>query len=346
MVSSQDSKEIRTRFLILSETHGKEFPPDLHPQAQVDVAIHCGDLTEASLLTEFGTTLKLLQVINAPLRLVIVGNHDFTLDTPAFTKILEGNPVRLEPEDVRKHYGEFDEARKLLTCTDARNSGIIFLGEGTHYFDLANGARFKVYASPYTPSTGNMGFQYPSTGIEDHAWLVEEGKDIVITHGPPRGILDRSESRRRTGSPSLFSSIARVRPRLHCFGHVHEGWGAKLVTWRDKFSETPSHFTDIDNDESTVIETLATMRPGKFDTPDIKEDNMKRALAYSIERVCTASHSTRGLFAQDFRLYLSTLLYKAVRRTRQHTCPGWLISTFPEEWRHKYLPSELIERLV
>lgn len=26
----------------------------------------------------------------------------------------------------------------------------------------------------------------------------------------------------------------RARPLVHCFGHIHEGWGAEIVTWKEK----------------------------------------------------------------------------------------------------------------
>ena len=44
---------------------------------------------------------------------------------------------------------------------------------------------------------------------------------------------------------------------MHCFGHIHEGWGAKLVTWRKYSGEKASHLTDIDNEQSVSIDNLA-----------------------------------------------------------------------------------------
>ena len=44
---------------------------------KADVAIHCGDLTDGSLLEEFRGAIRLLRDIDAPLKLVIAGNHDF-----------------------------------------------------------------------------------------------------------------------------------------------------------------------------------------------------------------------------------------------------------------------------
>lgn len=63
-------------------------------------------------------------------------------------------------------------------------------------------------------------------------------------------------------SLSMLEAAARARPRLHCFGHVHNGWAAKLVSWRDSTSDTLSHLTDIDYGKSAVIETMTGVRPG------------------------------------------------------------------------------------
>lgn len=75
---------------------------------------------------------------------------------------------------------------------------------------------------------------------------------------------------------NLFGAIARARPRLHCFGHIHDGWGAKMVTWRERLTEKPSHFTDIDNDRSTTIEKLSGIKHSRFDTPESKEKKSKK----------------------------------------------------------------------
>lgn len=215
-------------------------------------AIHCGDLTDESKLEEFKTTFQLLKGIDTPLKLVIAGNHDFTLDTPAFKSLVAEMPGREDPELVMKTNGKHGQVNKLLE--EAKWSSIIFLEEGTHHFTLENGASLTVYASPYTPSKGNWGFVYnPEQG---HDFQIE-GVDLVMTHGPPEGVMDRTIEGKRAGCPNLFAAIARARPHMHCFGHIHEGWGAKLVTWRENISERPSHFSDIDNSASQVIAKLS-----------------------------------------------------------------------------------------
>lgn len=226
--------------------------PDSKPTQSADVAIHCGDLTQESKLAEYRTAIKLLKDIDAPLKLVIAGNHDFTLDIPTFKqKISEALPP-LDPGLARKEYGDYGESRQLLE--QAKDSGIMFLDEGTHHFTLNNGASLTVYASPYTPSLGDWGFQYHPEQGHDFSM---EGADVVITHGPPRGIMDYTNSGQRAGSSSLFGALARTRPRLHCFGHIHEAWGAKLIFWRDKVSDNPSHFTDINHGKSVMVQNLS-----------------------------------------------------------------------------------------
>jgi len=280
-----DSK-IKTRLLVLSDTHGMAFSPADKPLQRADVAIHCGDLTDGSQLEEFRTTLQLLKDLDAPLKLVIAGNHDFSMDIDAFEQKLAETTPRLDPELVAKAYGAPGEARQQFE--EARDSGITFLDEGMHHFTLQNGALLTVYASPFTPAFGAWGFQYhPDRG---HNFSIEKGVDVVITHGPPKGIMDFTSGRERAGCPDLFSAVARARPRLHCFGHIHGGWGAKLVTWRDEYGDQPSHFTAIDNDKSTVIEKLAGLMPSRFETSEDVEHRLEKLKRYNESTCCTTSH--------------------------------------------------------
>lgn len=71
-----DSQSVKTRFLIISDTHGDEFLPKLKPSRPVDVAIHGGDCTEESKLREFVSAIRMLKKLNALLKLVIAGNHN------------------------------------------------------------------------------------------------------------------------------------------------------------------------------------------------------------------------------------------------------------------------------
>ncbi|CAG8428474.1 unnamed protein product [Penicillium salamii] len=231
---SETTKEIaptiKTRILVVSDTHGLETPPDIVARQHADVAIHCGDLTTGSLLDEFKASIRYIQALNAPLKLVMAGNHDFTMDIPVF--------------------------QKKVNDTKYLDQDLIHCFYGSHSFRLENGALLNVYTSPYTPSYGDWGFQYkPDDG---HDYQIDNA-DLVMTHGPPKGIMDRTRSGERAGSTCLFTATAQHRPLMHCFGHIHEGWGAKLVKWRDPISAEPSHLTDIDNEKSMLISNLASV---------------------------------------------------------------------------------------
>ncbi|KAH8432461.1 metallophosphatase domain-containing protein [Aspergillus melleus] len=243
---------IRTKFLIISDTHGRDSSLQHLSTERADVAIHCGDLTTDSTLAEFRSSIALLSSLNAPLKLVIAGNHDFTLDTPAFQRKLAKARLPLDKALVGEKYGDFGYARSLFE--DETDNGIIFLDQGTHHFALANGASLTVYASPYTPCSfpGKRGFEY--SRLHGHNFEFEH-VDVAITHGPPKGIMDYTLNRERAGCPRLFAAVRRAKPRMHCFGHIHEQWGAKLVTWK-KGSPTrkPCYFGDVDYENTFVIE--------------------------------------------------------------------------------------------
>jgi hypothetical protein len=154
----------------------------------VDVAIHCGDMTEESKTREMEMTINLLKIIDAPLKLVIPGNHDSALDVPVFKRKIADVKSPHDPELVKQEYGDFGDARKLFE--QAVPNGIILLNEGIHNFNLQNEAQLKVYASPYTQSRAAGGFQF--TPEQGHEHRIGDGVDVVITHDPPRGILDRN----------------------------------------------------------------------------------------------------------------------------------------------------------
>lgn len=133
---------------------------------------------------------------------------------------------------------------------EARKDGInVLTEEGTYHFVLANGARLTVYASPWTPEYGRWGFQYGEGG---HDFAIEQGTDVAITHGPPYKMLDRTRSHDDAGCPSLWAAVARARPRVHCFGHIHEAYGAVKQSWEGGGEQMALERTDADGGGSGI----------------------------------------------------------------------------------------------
>lgn len=237
-----ESSLIKTRVLIMSDTHGHE----LTELPKADVVLHCGDLTENGIPEDYEKAIHMLGRTNAELKLVIAGNHDLTLDRKFF---------EVNNGDMNEHYRAIHLWQSSLT----KEMNIIFLDEGTHTFDLSNGAKFTVYASPWTPQFGESAFQYktnedrynPAHLIAPEAVSIAEhpipdfpAVDIVMTHGPPKYVLDGLPNGSNAGCPHLRRAIERARPRLHAFGHVHSQWGAQTALWdQDEDDSTDDGYT-------------------------------------------------------------------------------------------------------
>ena len=102
--------------------------------------------------------------------------------------------------------------------------GIIYLQDTETTITCANGRRLRIYGSPYSPQHGNWAFQYPHSK-DFWGGKIPEDTDILIIHGPPRAHLDSLS----LGCVYLLQELWRVQPRLHVFGHVHEGAGTEWL---------------------------------------------------------------------------------------------------------------------
>ncbi len=57
--------------------------------------------------------------------------------------------------------------------------------------------------------------------------LPEGGVDVLLSHHPPKGVLDRVFFGLRAGLRELWRVIEAARPGLHLFGHIHESPGVE-----------------------------------------------------------------------------------------------------------------------
>jgi Icc-related predicted phosphoesterase len=85
---------------------------------------------------------------------------------------------------------------------------------------------YKIYGSPWVPTYGDWSFMTARDKIYKK-WLgIPRDTDVLVTHGPPQGILDLSENRQNEvelcGDKSLLKAVLNINPKLHCFGHIHD----------------------------------------------------------------------------------------------------------------------------
>lgn len=168
-----------------------------------DVFVHAGDMCRGGSLEELAEAARWLRSLPHPTKVVIAGNHDWALAA--------------DDEDERRR------ARALLA-----EDGVVYLQDEER---VVGGLRF--WGSPWQPEFNDWAFNLPRGEALAAKWaLVPTGVDVLVTHGPPRGIGDRGPGggphavESRAGCDDLRARVAEVRPRLHLFGHIHQDGGA------------------------------------------------------------------------------------------------------------------------
>lgn len=174
------------RIVCISDTHNlKPVVPD------GDVLIHAGDLTMTGGIAELVKAADWLASLPHKHKVIIAGNHDFCLQ-------------------------ERIEARFLLS-----ERGLTYLCERGETV-----AGLSIYGSPWTPAFGDWAFMAKRGAPMMEKWeRIPHGLDVLVTHGPPYGILDSTIRGEKVGCEDLLSQVRLKRPRLHVFGHIHEARG-------------------------------------------------------------------------------------------------------------------------
>jgi len=90
----------------------------------------------------------------------------------------------------------------------------------------------KIWGAPWTwrffgINPDCTAFTFQSRNDLKEKWeLIPDDTDILVTHGPPNGILDKSEYSERFGCNHLTNAVMKLpNLKLHVFGHIHEGHG-------------------------------------------------------------------------------------------------------------------------
>lgn len=177
------------RIVTLSDTHGH------HRKVSVpegDVLIFAGDfMTSGYNFHEVGDFAQWFTSLPHPKKIWIAGNHD---------RAVESNKK---------------------ACLPVFKGSVYLENDSTEYFGV------KFYGSPITPAFNNWAFNVERGEAIKKYWdNIPDDTDVLITHGPPKGVLDNSiEWGPGLGCEELAKRVAEVRPTIHIFGHIHGGYG-------------------------------------------------------------------------------------------------------------------------
>jgi len=176
----------------ISDTHMNHdqlvVPPD------IDIVVHSGDasnwLDPYRNESELRAFIDWFAALPIPTKVFVPGNHDTSLAKGLVTRDLI---------ESRKIHLLINEEREI------------------------EGLRF--WGSPFTPRYGNWSYM-KDRGTINRIWdNIPDGLDVLITHGPPYGILDATYNHHNkvelVGCSALRKRVARAAPRFMLFGHVH-----------------------------------------------------------------------------------------------------------------------------
>lgn len=179
-----------TRFVLISDTHNKLHEMEI-PSG--DILIHAGDQTGRGTLDEIEEFATCFGALPHRHKCCIAGNHDWG----------------------------YSKQRNLAEGILMRAGGITYLQDSEVTVE-----GFRVYGSPFQPRFLDWAFNVDRGPKIRKIWeKIPTGVDILITHGPPFGILDLTAQGQHVGCEDLADELKRVRPRLHVYGHVHNAYG-------------------------------------------------------------------------------------------------------------------------
>lgn len=229
----------------ISDTHNRHRELTLRPDilGTGDVLVHSGDFTNLGTLAELREFVDWFAAVPGFRHKVLVaGNHDICLDPDRFKEVLPALEHRANTMNKTNKTGDpkqKDQKRAPAISREdhraawelvARNPAFHYLYESGTVLD---GVRF--YGAPYVvldPSAATR-WAFSLSDMEIAARRIWErvpaNTDVLVTHGPPFGIMDRAFMGNKGDDFLLLEVMERVQPRLHIFGHIHNQQGECTV---------------------------------------------------------------------------------------------------------------------
>ena len=186
------------KIIAISDTHSQhgKLTEDITRliESPDDILIHAGDVTEHGKREEVIEFLDWFASFDIKHKIFIAGNHDTALGL---------NPFIAEPY---------------------KENGVTYLIDSFIQID-----KLKIYGSPWIPKIGNFFFNLERGEAIAQKWAnIPDDVVILVTHCPPYGILDKAGIL-NVGCEDLYMKVAKVQPKIHIFGHLHDNYGYKII---------------------------------------------------------------------------------------------------------------------
>jgi Icc-related predicted phosphoesterase len=192
---------MKKRITFISDTHCKHKQITSHLLGG-DILIHSGDISSMGYNREIKDFCKWFNNIEGYThKIFIAGNHDFGFQVN-----------HDEVMEILENYGNVTYLQDETKMVQDDNSG----------------ESIKIYGSPWQPEFYDWAFNLPREGWElEQKWNdIPSDTDILITHGPAFGYVDRViGSPDNLGCELLSKRIKTIKPKIHVCGHIHSGRG-------------------------------------------------------------------------------------------------------------------------
>ncbi|RYY82034.1 metallophosphoesterase [archaeon] len=215
----------------ISDTHNREGRMPILPMG--DVLVHAGDFSNVGREKEIESFMKYFTSQPHPIKILIAGNHDITMNTDYYEAV---GAYRFHHRNKANKGGLREHA---LACQSiikkACDAGqCVYMEDSLHTIPhpiRPDVPPLRVYGSPWQPEFCEWAFNLPIGRELTRKWdAIPNDIDMLVTHGPPWGVLDASVDGTLCGCPNLRQQVmTRIQPRLHVFGHIHEGYGTCIL---------------------------------------------------------------------------------------------------------------------
>jgi Icc-related predicted phosphoesterase len=212
---------------VISDTHGQHYQIHEHlVNEELDILIHAGDGTNhknpirnENELRNVLTWMDSLE--KSKHKIYIPGNHDTSFENGL-----------VKPEEY---------------------PNIIFLiDDWIQIWDETTGDDVIIHGSPYTPTFGHKWAYNAERGakIKKHWDQIYEFTDILVTHGPPKYILDHTavgygSNVESVGCKDLLNAVLKIQPKYHIFGHLHDEEGVFNHGIKKLGDKCPTTFVNV-----------------------------------------------------------------------------------------------------